>query len=255
MQVQAVARDTIDGIGAHIVLGIVQWCTENVRDGDDVLEQSAGAAGNQCLVRIERAVMHMLHDAERFAMLPLDLISFSFDFMKHFFHMLFEFPDRHRMARMEWQCNHRLDRIHIDLDAAVIVRTGFGFELLIICRTTMLGEIGLRLLVGAPDGAECCRFGCHHVDAHTVLHREIPDTRTEKLEYVVLIKSVCEGLRNQCESHIHRSDARLRASGEAHADDLRIGEVIGMADQLLHELAATFTDTHRAEGSVTGMRI
>ena len=28
-----------------------------------------------------------------------------------------------------------------------------------------------------------------------------------------------------------------------------------MADQLLHELAATFTDTHRADGSVTRMRI
>ena len=28
-----------------------------------------------------------------------------------------------------------------------------------------------------------------------------------------------------------------------------------MADQLLHELAATFTDAHRAEGSVTRMRI
>ena len=199
--------------------------------------------------------MHMLHDAERFTVSPLDLIAFRLDFTEYRLHVFLEFPDRHRMARMEWQGDHRLDRIHVDLDVTVIVRTGFRRELLIIRRTAMLGEIGLRLLVGTPDGAERRRFGRHHVDAHTELHREIRDTRTEELENVVLIKAVCEGFRNQCESHIHRSDARLRTSGEANADDLRIGEVIAMADQLLHELAATLTDAHGTEGSVTCMRI
>ena len=52
-----------------------------------------------------------------------------------------------------------------------------------------------------------------------------------------------------------RTDARTRFSCQIYRYDARIGDVICITKQLLHQLAAAFAYRHGTQGSVTGMAV
>ncbi len=246
MQIQC---GTVDG--QHFAVFILQ----NVRNGHNVLEHAAGTAGNQGLIRIEIPVLKMLHDAEGLAVFALDLIALRFDIPENAFCVREEGADGHGVTRMEGQCNHGFHSAHIHLDEAVIVGSGCRRHSGVICGSAVLLKVGFRLFVGAPDGGEGSGF-CHHdVDAHTEFHAEAADAVTHKFQNLIFVEAVRKGFGNDGEGHIHGTYTGAGHARQLHSQDRRQGNVIGMAHELLHQLAAAFTDAHGAQCTVAGMGV
>ena len=246
MQIQCGAVD-----GQHLAVFILQ----NVCNGHNVLEHAAGTAGNQGLIRIEIPAPEVLHDAEGLAVFALDLIALRFDIPENIFCICEEGADGHGVTRMEGQCNHGFYRAHIHLDEAVIVGTAFRHHPGVIRGSAVRLKIGLRLFVGAPDRGEGSGFRHHDVDAHTEFHAETGDAVPHKFQNLVFVEAVREGFGNDGQRHIHGAHAGTGASAELHSEDRRQGNVIGMAHQLLHQLAAAFADAHGAQCTVAGMGV
>ena len=114
---------------------------------------------------------------------------------------------------------------------------------------------GLRLPVGAPDGAQAGGLGGHDIHAVAVIGRHGRHARSHEFHDLVLDIAVFEDRADDGKGDVLRADKGLRFSGEIHRDHARIGHVIGVAQQLLHQLAAAFADGHGAQRAVARMRV
>ena len=113
----------------------------------------------------------------------------------------------------------------------------------------------LRVAIGLPDAAQAGRLGRHDVNAVAVVGGKRRDAGADELHDLVLHEAGLVDGAHDGKRHVHRSDTGLGRSREVDRDDIGIGDVVGVAEQLLVEFAATFADGHRAQRSVAGMGI
>lgn len=52
-----------------------------------------------------------------------------------------------------------------------------------------------------------------------------------------------------------RTDGRIRFTGQIDADDTGIGNVIGIFEKLFNQFPAAFANSHRPQGTITGMAV
>ena len=154
---------------------------------------------------------------------------------------------------MEGKRDHRLHRGQIHLDAAVVVSQRRRIQLAIVRPSSVGLQKGLRLPVGAPDGAQAGGLGGHDIHAVAVIGRHGRHARSHEFHDLVLDIAVFEDRADDREGDVLRADKGLRLSGEIHRDHARIGHVIGVAQQLLHQLSAAFADGHGAQRAVARM--
>ena len=114
---------------------------------------------------------------------------------------------------------------------------------------------GLRLPVGAPDGAQAGGLGGHNVHAVAVIGRHGGYARSHEFHDLVLDIAVFEDRADDGQGDVLRADKGLRLSGEIHRDHARIGHVVRVPQQLLYQLAAAFADGHGAQRAVARMRV
>ena len=156
---------------------------------------------------------------------------------------------------MEGKRDHRLNRGQIHLDAAVVVSQRRRIQLAIVLPSAVGLQKGLRLPVGAPDGAQAGGLGGHDIHAVAVIGRHGGYARSHEFHDLVLDIAVFEDRADDGKGDVLRADKGLRFSGEIHRDHARIGHVIGVAQQLLHQLAAAFADGHGAQCPIARMRV
>ena len=159
------------------------------------------------------------------------------------------------IARVERESYHRLYAGEVNLDDAVVVRDRAGRELLVFLGTAVNCEIPLCLVVCHPDGGKTGGLGCHNIDAVPELDREIRDAVSDELENLVLDESALKDSADYSERDVLRTDAGLRLAAHVDADDLRALDVIGAAEELLHELRSALADRHRSERAVARVAV
>ena len=170
--------------------------------------------------------------------------------MQDIIQVLIEHLDGVSVAGMEGQSDHGTDLSQIDLQHPVIICKRRGIQLFEGIAAAVQGQPIPHLLVRLPDGEHGRGFRGHHINAVAEIHAQIADARAHKFKHPVLHKAVLKHLANEGQRHILRADARHGAAGQVHQDHLRIGDVIGAAQQLLGKLSAALAGGQRSQRAV-----
>ena len=184
-----------------------------------------------------------------------DLGGLELDLMQDVLEVLVELVNLKAVRRMERQRDHGLDARQVDLDAAVIVGNIGGLELAVVVAATVHGQKRARVLIGGPDARQAGGLGGHDVDAVAVVGRHARDAGAHELHYLVLDVALGKDGADDGERHIVRADAGARGAREVDGDDAGIGNVVGVAQQLLGQLAAALAHGHGTQGAVAGVRV
>ena len=215
---------------------------------------AARAAGDNALLHVQLAVDDLVEQAKvRLAL--ADLGGLELGLMQDVLEVLVELVDLKAVGRMERQRDHGLDAGQIDLDAAVIVGDIGGLELAVVVAAAMHGQKRACVLVGGPDARQAGGLGGHDIDAIAVIGRHARDARAHKLHDLVLDVALGKDRLDDSERHIVRADAGARGAREVDGDDAGIGNVVGVAQQLLCQLAAALAHGHGAQGAIAGVRV
>ena len=156
---------------------------------------------------------------------------------------------------MERQRNHGLDAGQVDLDATVVIGDIGRLELAVVVTAAVHGEERVCVFVSRPDGREAGGLGGHDIDAITVVGRHARDAGAHELHDLVLDVALGKDGADDGKRHVVRAHTGARGSREVDGNDAGIGDVVGIAQQLLGQLAAALTHGHGAQGTVAGVRV
>ena len=227
---------------------------QNVRRRTDVFIDAAAAAGNDALIHMDpAAVIDLRHQVHcHTVQLPVRTILRLF---QKLIGMFLEITDSHRIARMHRQRNHAGDLRKIQLNRTIVAGTVTDAQLPIVPRAAMDPVVFFRHRIRLPDRRKACRLRRHHIDAVAEILRKTMDAFPRKLKNLVADKAAVIHRTDQGKRHIMGTDAGLHLSRHMDENHLRLSQVIGLFDQLLHQLAAAFADAHRSKGTIARMRI
>ena len=215
---------------------------------------AARAAGDNALLHVQLAVDDLVEQAKvRLAL--TDLSGLKLHLVQDVLEVLVELVDLKAVGRMERQRDHGLDARQIDLDAAVVVGNIGGLELAVVLAATVHGQKRVRVLVGGPDARQAGGLGGHDVDAVAVVGRHARDTGAHELHNLVLNVTLGKDGTDDGECHIVRADAGARGAREVDGDDTGIGDIVGVAQKLLCQLATALAHGHGAQSAVAGVRV
>ena len=215
---------------------------------------AARAAGDNALLHMQLAVDDLVEQAKvRLAL--ADLGGLELHLMQDVLEVLVELVDLKAIGRMERQRDHGLDARQVDLDATVVVGDIGGLELAVVVAAAVHGQKRVRVLVGGPDARQAGGLGGHDIDAVAVIGRHVRDARAHKLHDLVLNVTLGKDSADDGERHIVRADAGARGTREVDGHDAGIGDIVGVAQQLLCQLAAALAHGHGTQGAVAGVRV
>ena len=215
---------------------------------------AARAAGDNALLHVQLAIDDLVEQAKvRLAL--ADLGGLELHLMQDVLEVLVELVDLEAVGRMERQRDHGLDARQVDLDATVVVGDIGGLELAVVVAAAVHGQKCVCVLVGSPDARQAGGLGGHYVDAVAVVGRHARNTRTHELHDLILDVALGKDGTDDGERHVMRADAGTRGAHEVNGNDAGIGNVVGVAQQLLCQLAAALAHGHGAQGAVAGVRV
>ena len=184
-----------------------------------------------------------------------DLGGLELHLMQDVLEVLVELVDLKAVGRMERQRDHGLDARQVDLDAAVVVGDIGGLELAVVVPAAVHGQKRVRVLVGGPDARQTGGLGGHNVDAVAVVGRHARDARAHELHDLVLDVALGKNGTDDGERNVVRADAGTWGARKVDGDDAGIGNIVGVTQQLLCQLAAALAHGHGAQGAVAGVRV
>ena len=215
---------------------------------------AARAASDNALLHVQLAVDDLVEQAKvRLAL--ADLSGLELHLVQDVLEVLVELVDLKAVGRMERQCDHGLDARQVDLDAAVVVGDIGGLELAVVVAAAVHGQKRVRVLVGGPDARQAGGLGGHDIDAVAVVGRHARNARAHKLHDLVLNVAPGKDGADDGKRHIVRADAGTRGAREVDGDNAGIGNIVGVTQQLLCQLAAALAHGHGAQGAVAGVRV
>ena len=155
--------------------------------------------------------------------------------------------DCNSVRRVERQCNHRLLCREVDAYHHVVVSYVARLQFAIVLRTLVDVVVVLHLFVSHPDRAQASSLSSHDIDAVTEVDRQVLDARTCKLQHLILNHAALECSLNERDGNVVRTNTLLRCALKPYQYYLRCVDIPCVLKKLLHELAATFADTHVAQ--------
>ena len=215
---------------------------------------AARAAGDDALLHVQLAVDDLVEQA-KVRLTLADLGGLELHLVQDVLEVLVELVDLKAVGRMERQRDHGLDARQIDLDAAVVVGDIGGLELAVVVAAAVHGQECMRVLVSGPDARQAGGLGGHDVDAVAVIGRHARDAGAHKLHDLVLDVTLGKDSADDGERNVVRADAGARGAREVDGDNAGIGDVVGVAQQLLCQLAAALAHGHSAQSAVAGVRV
>ena len=156
---------------------------------------------------------------------------------------------------VEGQGDHGLHLVQLHGDHPVVIRALRRGHLPVAVPPAQQGEGGFGVRVGLPDGGQAGGLGGHHVDAGAVVHGEGCHAGAEELQYGIFHRAGFKGGPHQGQSHVLGPHSRPGRAGEVDGDDVGVGDVVGLAQQLPGQLRAALADGHTAVSPVSGMGI
>ena len=215
---------------------------------------AARAAGDNALLHVQLAVDDLVEQA-KVRLTLADLGSLELHLVQDVLEVLVKLVNLKAVGRMERQRNHGLDARQVDLDAAVIVGNIGGLELAVVVAAAVHGQECVRVLVGSPDTRQAGGLGGHDVDAVAVIGRHVRNARAHELHDLVLNVTLGKDGTDDGERHVVRADAGARGAREVDGNDAGIGDIVGVAQQLLCQLATALAHGHGTQGAVAGVRV
>ena len=237
-----------EGVGAY--LGV----PDDLGGPAQVLVGAAGAAGDHRLVHPELAV----HDLVREGGGGLDaqlLPGVRLHLVEQVGHVLFEYPDGIGVGGVEGQGDHGLHLVQLHHDGPVVPGPLAGRQLAVAVSPAKEGKGGFGLLVRLPDGGQAGGLSGHHVDARPVVHGQAGHAGTEEFHDGVLHRAGFEGGPHQGQGHVLGAYPGPGSPGEVDGHHRRIGDVVGLPEQLPGQFRAALTDGHTAVGAVPGVGV
>ena len=199
--------------------------------------------------------VHDLVKEREFGPAVRNAVRFDLDCAEDIREVRFEFIDLERVAGVKRQRDHGFDRTQVDIDAAVVIGHVGGVQFFIIFCSAMSGQIFLRVLVRSPYGGQAGGLCRHDVDAVPVIRRHGSDAGADELHDLVLDVAVLKNRPDESDRDVMRADAGSRLAVEIDSDHAGISHVIGVAKELLSELAAALADGHRTQRAVAGVGV
>ena len=226
---------------------------KNVRRLIDILIDTAGASGNDALIGVDFAVLHLGYQI-RIGLGEFRL-GFRLDLRENLLGVLDELVDRIRIGGVERQGDHGLHLGQIDLDHGVVIRHLAGLQFFII-RTAAVGLVELlHFLIGFPNGGQTRSLRGHHVDTAAEIGAEGFQTGANELQHLVFHKSILKGSTHKGNRHVVRSDTPAGRARHVHQHHLRRGNIPGVLQQLLRQFGSALTHAHGTESTVAGVAV
>ena len=220
----------------------------------DVVIHAAGAAGYDALIHHEPAVYQLIGQVQTGLAAELGLGAL-FHLAQMVARIVDKLAQRHGLGRVERQRGHRLHAAEVDGDHTVVVRAVLRMQRGKRLRPAVDGKVLRHGVVGLPYGAEAGRFRGHNVNADAVVHGQMRYGRACKLQHLVLYKAVFVHRAAQRDGNVMRPYAPGRLPGEPNQNDLRRGNIICVAQQLLYDLGAALADAHGAERAIARVAV
>ena len=156
---------------------------------------------------------------------------------------------------MEGQGDHRLHLGQVYQNHIVIIRALRRIQGFILLPTSQGGHVRLGDLVGTPDRGQAGSLSGHHVDAAAVVHGQGGHAGAEKFHDGIFHDALGEGSTDERQRHILGAYAGTGHAGEIDGDDLGIGDVIGLVQQLLDQLRPALAHGDGAKGAISGVTV
>ena len=228
---------------------------QDLRGPQQVLIGAARAAGDDPLVHPELPVHQLVQQGGGRGLQVQALHGVHLHLVEQIGGVGLELPDGVGVGGVEGQRDHGLHGGQIYLDQSVVPGAVLGGQLPVVPGPAQGGEHLLHRFVGGPDGGETGGLGGHHVDAAAVVHGQVFHPGPEELHDGVLHDALLEGGADEGQSHVLGSHAGTGSALQVDGDDLGIADVIGLAQQLLHQLGAALAHGHAAVGAVAGVAV
>ena len=156
---------------------------------------------------------------------------------------------------MHGQGNHGANLGKIHLYQAVVIGQIRRGQCFIIAAAAVHGQVIVGDLVGAPDAGQTGGLGGHHINTTAVFQRQLSNAGAHKFHHLVLHIAGFEHRADDGQRHVLWAHTHCGLSGQIHCHHTGAGHIIGAAQQLLGQLAATLTNGHGAQRTVTGMAV
>ncbi len=175
--------------------------------------------------------------------------------MQHVCQVGIDFLDGIDIAGMEGHSDHGTDVGEVYLYHAVVVSRLLRCQLAITFLPAVdLVEL-LCLLIGLPDRGKAGSLCGHNIDTDPEILAEGGNAGTYEFHYLILYKTVGKYSADNSQSHILRTYAPHRCTGQMDGHYLRALDVISLVQQLLYQLRTTLAHSHGAQCAVAGMGI
>ena len=256
LAVEADEHGLARGVDGQVELAVADVrAFERVGGLDDVGVGATRAAGDDALLRLQPAVVGDLVEQREARASLGDFLSRFLGLAQDVFEVCVELVDLVDVGRVERQRDHGLDGGEVHVYAAVVVGDVGGVQVLEVIVAVVLEQVLARVVVGAPHARQARRLGRHDVDAVAVVGRHRGDARTDELHDLVLDVAAFVDGTDDGERDVLRADEGLRGAVEVDGDDAGVVDVVGVAEQLLVELAAAFPDGHRAKRAIARVAV
>ena len=237
-----------EGAAAHVTAG------ENGGGLGDVVIHSAGAPGDDPLLHHQLAVHQLVGEGE--GGLAAELLRRPLLHLTQIVAGIVEqLPQRHRFGGVEGEGGHGIQPGEVYGDHGVVAGTLLRGQPGIGLRPSVDGQVFCHGIVRLPDGGQARRLRGHYVDADAVIHGQVGHAGTGKLQNFVFGEAVSIHGPAQGDGHVVGTHAVGRRAGEPHQHHLRGGDVIGVFQQLLHDLRAALAHAHGTQSAVTGVAV
>ena len=156
---------------------------------------------------------------------------------------------------MHRHCYHWLNFSQVDIYTSVII-SYIGRRLIFKVLASAVNIIPcLYVVICNPYGRKTCCFGCHNVNAVSVVCTEVCYAVTYKFHYFILYISVFEHSTYNCKGYILRTYVRSRFSRKIYSHYLRHINIVCFVEELFNKLRTAFAHSHCSQSTITCMAV
>ena len=218
----------------------------------DAAEVASRTSRDDALLNVQLAVFHLVEQVQRRPAVA-HLLGRDLDLVQDVLEIGVELVDRVDARGVEGERNHGAHLGEVHAHAALVVGDLAGAELTVVGLATVYAQEFAGLVVGHPDGRQAGGLGRHDVDAVAEVAVHARNARAHELHDLVLHVAAAEDRADDGQRDVLRAHAGHGCPFQVDAHDLGALDVVGVAQQLLDELAAALADGHGAQGAVAGV--
>ena len=156
---------------------------------------------------------------------------------------------------MERHCDHGFDLIQIHFHTTIVISDLSRIQFFILFASAVNCIILFNLVICSPDRGQAGGLCGHNIHADTEIRTQIGYARSHKFHYFILHIAIGKYFSDNGQSHVLRTYARSWRPGQIDCHYLRHIDIVGLFQQLFHQLRSAFAHGHGSQSSITGMTV